>query len=203
MDADLAEHTKPWRLPGADQSDYFNYGFDEFTWEMYRQRQDVMAGTLSQQKAETAQLQSFFDPRMMGGAPPGPGANPGNAPPTGPSGGTPTGGNGVPPNAPTGPSGGGNPAAIGGPGGPGAGMPGAGMPGMPNDEMMQQMMQQMMSQGMDPSNMDFGTFAQMFGAGGFPGGVDPQQQQQQQAGGYAPGPAGRGGARRGGRGRGW
>lgn len=183
MDADLAEHTKPWRLPGADQSDYFNYGFDEFTWEMYRQRQSTMANTLTQQKAETAQLQSFFDPRMMPGGGGGGGnvSGAGGNPPTGPSG---AGGNGVPPNAPTGPSGGGA--------GGGAGMPG--MPGM-NEDMMQQMVQQMMSQGMDPGSMDFNTFAQMMGGAGFPG----AEQQQ-----YPQGPAGRGGGvRRGGRGRGW
>jgi pre-mRNA 3'-end-processing factor FIP1 len=32
MDA-LAE--KPWRRPGSDLSDYFNYGFDEVSWEAY------------------------------------------------------------------------------------------------------------------------------------------------------------------------
>lgn len=32
MDA-LAE--KPWRRPGSDISDYFNYGFDEVSWEAY------------------------------------------------------------------------------------------------------------------------------------------------------------------------
>lgn len=26
---------KPWRLPGADISDWFNYGFDEISWEAY------------------------------------------------------------------------------------------------------------------------------------------------------------------------
>lgn len=30
---------KPWRLPGADITDYFNYGFDEFTWTAYCQKQ--------------------------------------------------------------------------------------------------------------------------------------------------------------------
>ncbi|KAF2677140.1 hypothetical protein K458DRAFT_447126 [Lentithecium fluviatile CBS 122367] len=81
IDADLAEATKPWRLPGADQSDYFNYGFDEFTWEMYRQRQATVASNLAQQKAETAQLQQFFG--SMGG--PG-AANAGAAPPATPAG---------------------------------------------------------------------------------------------------------------------
>ncbi|ODV88992.1 hypothetical protein CANCADRAFT_45469 [Tortispora caseinolytica NRRL Y-17796] len=31
---------KPWRRPGADVSDYFNYGFDEFTWQLYCENQD-------------------------------------------------------------------------------------------------------------------------------------------------------------------
>lgn len=26
---------KPWRRPGSDLSDYFNYGFDEVSWEAY------------------------------------------------------------------------------------------------------------------------------------------------------------------------
>lgn len=30
---------KPWRKPGADISDYFNYGFDEDTWILYCERQ--------------------------------------------------------------------------------------------------------------------------------------------------------------------
>ena len=30
---------KPWRAPGADPSDYFNYGFDEFTWAAYCDKQ--------------------------------------------------------------------------------------------------------------------------------------------------------------------
>jgi len=82
MDADLAESTKPWRLPGADQSDYFNYGFDEFTWEMYRQRQQSMVNTLATQKAETAQMQAMFGNGIMGGPPTSASA----APPTAPTG---------------------------------------------------------------------------------------------------------------------
>ncbi|GMM50481.1 cleavage polyadenylation factor subunit [Starmerella bacillaris] len=33
---------KPWRRPGADISDYFNYGFDEFSWMAYCNRQDKL-----------------------------------------------------------------------------------------------------------------------------------------------------------------
>jgi pre-mRNA 3'-end-processing factor FIP1 len=93
MDADLAEEQKIWRRPGEDQSDYFNYGFDEFTWETYRQRQISMAGTLQQQKNDIAQMQ-----QMMGGAMPGmpnmpvPGPGPVAAPGGAPS--VPGGGNG-------------------------------------------------------------------------------------------------------------
>ncbi|KAL0281044.1 UNVERIFIED_CONTAM: hypothetical protein PYX00_002159 [Menopon gallinae] len=30
---------KPWRIPGADITDYFNYGFNEDTWKAYCERQ--------------------------------------------------------------------------------------------------------------------------------------------------------------------
>ncbi|KAF2838943.1 hypothetical protein M501DRAFT_1004794 [Patellaria atrata CBS 101060] len=66
IDADLAEHAKPWRLPGSDQSDYFNYGFDEFTWTSYCLRQNNMAQNLSQQKNESAQFQQMFGGAMPG-----------------------------------------------------------------------------------------------------------------------------------------
>lgn len=175
IDADLAESSKPWRLPGADQSDYFNYGFDEFTWEMYRQRQSNMANTLAAQKVETAQFQQMFMPGMS--APPGQGGGGG---------------------------GGGNAGAAGVPGAPtGPAAQGGGMPGMPemNEQQMQMMMAQMQASGMDMGNMDFNTFMQMAGGmGGFGGAQQPGQggfgggQQGNQ------GSAGRGGGRRGGRG---
>lgn len=38
MDLETLEE-KPWRLPGADISDYFNYGFTEETWMLYCDRQ--------------------------------------------------------------------------------------------------------------------------------------------------------------------
>jgi pre-mRNA 3'-end-processing factor FIP1 len=59
-DADLAEHEKPWRRPGADQTDYFNYGFDEFTWSTYCLRQKTMADALTEQKAENSQFERMF-----------------------------------------------------------------------------------------------------------------------------------------------
>ncbi|KAA8627649.1 FIP1 Polyadenylation factor I complex subunit FIP1 [Pyrenophora tritici-repentis] len=144
IDANLAEEQKIWRRPGEDQSDYFNYGFDEFTWELYRQRQVNMANTLQGQKNDMAQMQAMMGggpmPGMpaMGGGPQG-NAGPGGAPPTGPGGG----------------------------GGGGGGMGG---PGGMNEQQMQMMMQEMMAQGMDPSQMDFASFMQMAGQGmgGFP-----------------------------------
>lgn len=33
---------KPWRKPGADLSDYFNYGFNEDTWKVYCEKQKRM-----------------------------------------------------------------------------------------------------------------------------------------------------------------
>ena len=40
-------HHKPWRLSGADLSDYFNYGFDEISWEAYcyRRRETMDVGS--------------------------------------------------------------------------------------------------------------------------------------------------------------
>ncbi len=43
FDLDLdAFEDKPWRKPGADMTDYFNYGFNEYTWKMYCQKQKLM-----------------------------------------------------------------------------------------------------------------------------------------------------------------
>lgn len=89
IDADLAENEKPWRRPGADQSDYFNYGFDEFTWSTYCLRQKSMSQALSEQKSENRQFEQMFGggagaggmmpgmpamPSMGGGAMPDPSA---------------------------------------------------------------------------------------------------------------------------------
>uniref|UniRef100_A0A8C4RAP8 Pre-mRNA polyadenylation factor Fip1 domain-containing protein n=1 Tax=Eptatretus burgeri TaxID=7764 RepID=A0A8C4RAP8_EPTBU len=38
IDLDTFEE-KPWRKPGADLSDYFNYGFQEETWKAYCEKQ--------------------------------------------------------------------------------------------------------------------------------------------------------------------
>jgi pre-mRNA 3'-end-processing factor FIP1 len=43
FETDLAAlQEKPWRKPGSDISDWFNYGFDEISWEAYiYRRRDV------------------------------------------------------------------------------------------------------------------------------------------------------------------
>jgi len=60
IDVDLIEHEKPWRRPGADQSDWFNYGFDEFTWSTYTLRQKTVAGAIVEQKEENTQFEMMF-----------------------------------------------------------------------------------------------------------------------------------------------
>ncbi|KAL7635230.1 UNVERIFIED_CONTAM: hypothetical protein RMT77_014217 [Armadillidium vulgare] len=48
QDFSLAElEDKPWRKPGADLSDYFNYGFTEDTWIKYCERQKRMRNSES------------------------------------------------------------------------------------------------------------------------------------------------------------
>jgi len=41
-DLDTEADEKPWRKPGADISDYFNYGFNEETWKQYCDKQRRM-----------------------------------------------------------------------------------------------------------------------------------------------------------------
>ncbi|CAI2165184.1 13716_t:CDS:10 [Funneliformis geosporum] len=41
---------KPWRKPGADITDYFNYGFNEYTWKAYCAKQKQMREDQHQRK---------------------------------------------------------------------------------------------------------------------------------------------------------
>ena len=124
--ADLAENDKPWRKPGTDLSDYFNYGFDEFTWSLYAQKQEALRGEYNQDAVAQNNKKMFEDMTnmmMMGGMMPG---------------------------MPGGPGG----AAQGSGGGAGGGMPG--MDGLPPEmqAMMQQMMASGMDPSqMDPAAM--------------------------------------------------
>uniref|UniRef100_UPI00358FEDF8 pre-mRNA 3'-end-processing factor FIP1 n=1 Tax=Myxine glutinosa TaxID=7769 RepID=UPI00358FEDF8 len=47
IDMDTFEE-KPWRKPGADLSDYFNYGFQEETWKAYCEKQKCLRQGLDQ-----------------------------------------------------------------------------------------------------------------------------------------------------------
>lgn len=75
---DLNESEKPWRRPGTDVSDYFNYGFDEFTWALYASKQDTLRAEYSQDKIAQNNKKMFEDMNMMmamGGMPGMPGGN--------------------------------------------------------------------------------------------------------------------------------
>ncbi|GAQ03084.1 pre-mRNA polyadenylation factor fip1 [Aspergillus lentulus] len=83
MDSDFpTEDDKPWRRPGSDISDYFNYGFDEFTWASYVLKQQELRKEVQDQKKQLDDMQNFLTmglPPMPGA--PGPAAPPGSAPP--------------------------------------------------------------------------------------------------------------------------
>lgn len=71
MDADFSEDEKPWRRPGTDMSDYFNYGFDEFTWASYCLKQENLRKEVADTKKQMEEMQNFMN--MPGGMPPIPG----------------------------------------------------------------------------------------------------------------------------------
>ncbi|PLB35609.1 uncharacterized protein BDW47DRAFT_119407 [Aspergillus candidus] len=85
MDTDFPEDDKPWRRPGSDISDYFNYGFDEFTWASYVLKQQDLRKEVGDQRKQLDDMQSFLTmglPPMPGGPQPGPGGpGPGSGPP--------------------------------------------------------------------------------------------------------------------------
>jgi pre-mRNA 3'-end-processing factor FIP1 len=65
IDEDLPENEKPWRRPGTDISDYFNYGFDEFTWALYAAKQESLRSEFDQSKIADTQKKLFEDMNMM------------------------------------------------------------------------------------------------------------------------------------------
>ncbi|KAK0620888.1 Fip1 motif-domain-containing protein [Immersiella caudata] len=73
IDEDLADSDKPWRKPGTDLSDYFNYGFDEFTWALYAQKQEALRGEYNQEAMaqHNKKMMEEFSMMMMGGMAPG------------------------------------------------------------------------------------------------------------------------------------
>jgi pre-mRNA 3'-end-processing factor FIP1 len=72
MQSDLLPSDKPWRKPGADVTDYFNYGFDEFTWTAYCEKQAGLREEFSQAKM----AEQFMFTAMNLGIMPGPGMDP-------------------------------------------------------------------------------------------------------------------------------
>lgn len=76
IDEDLPDNDKPWRRPGTDISDYFNYGFDEFTWALYASKQENLRSEFDQDKIAQSNKKMFEDMNMMmamGGLPSLPG----------------------------------------------------------------------------------------------------------------------------------
>ncbi|KAI5861547.1 Fip1 motif-domain-containing protein [Durotheca rogersii] len=71
IDEDLPENDKPWRKPGTDLSDYFNYGFDEFTWALYAAKQESVRGEYSQDtiSQNSRKMMEEMQMMMMGGMP--------------------------------------------------------------------------------------------------------------------------------------
>lgn len=128
LDAEFgSEDDKPWRRPGTDLSDYFNYGFDEFTWASYCLKQQEVRQGITDQKKQMEEMTAFLGMPM-----PGMPGMPGMPMPTPAS---------VPPPSMT-------PQSMVNPMGA--------VPGMPDipPEVMQSMLTAMMAQGVDPSTMD-------------------------------------------------
>ncbi|KAK3174263.1 hypothetical protein OEA41_001507 [Lepraria neglecta] len=71
MDTDFPEDDKPWRRPGTDMTDYFNYGFDEFTWASYCLKQKDLRKEVMDMKKQMDDMQNFMS--IPGGIPPMPG----------------------------------------------------------------------------------------------------------------------------------
>ncbi|KAK9248376.1 Fip1 motif-domain-containing protein [Lipomyces tetrasporus] len=64
VDLDALEE-KPWRKPGADITDYFNYGFDEFSWTTYCLRQDKLRDEYDPNKLRTQMMQQLQQMQQM------------------------------------------------------------------------------------------------------------------------------------------
>ncbi|KAI6708817.1 fip1 domain-containing protein [Diplocarpon mali] len=67
---DLNENDKPWRRPGTDVSDYFNYGFDEFTWALYASKQETVRSEVAASNPKKM-LEDMMMMTMMPGMVPG------------------------------------------------------------------------------------------------------------------------------------
>ena len=56
-DIDTMCEEKPWRIPGADLTDYFNYGFNEESWKAYCEKQKGVRGIASEKNKELSVVQ--------------------------------------------------------------------------------------------------------------------------------------------------
>ncbi|KAM6962453.1 pre-mRNA 3'-end-processing factor FIP1 [Aplochiton taeniatus] len=57
LEADIeAFEEKPWRKPGADISDYFNYGFNEDSWKSYCEKQRRVRGSYEGMNLSSTQI---------------------------------------------------------------------------------------------------------------------------------------------------
>ena len=56
-DIDTMCEEKPWRIPGADLTDYFNYGFNEESWKAYCDKQKGVRGIASEKNRELSVVQ--------------------------------------------------------------------------------------------------------------------------------------------------
>ncbi|EPR79956.1 pre-mRNA polyadenylation factor fip1 [Spraguea lophii 42_110] len=54
---------KPWRKPGADITDYFNYGFDEVTWKLYCAKQKNIREEFKDYRSEKNRNDKEYDRR--------------------------------------------------------------------------------------------------------------------------------------------
>ena len=76
---------KPWRLPGADISDYFNFGFDEISWRAYCAKNEKMRNDFNPGKVITELLAVGSIPptlsQIMPNGASGSGSTPGSMPP--------------------------------------------------------------------------------------------------------------------------
>ena len=66
LEVDLAALSdKAWRRPGSDISDWFNYGFDEISWEAYCHRRKEMGDTAGMLKAAVLVRVQFWSCRRV------------------------------------------------------------------------------------------------------------------------------------------
>ncbi|KAI8819578.1 Fip1 motif-domain-containing protein [Fimicolochytrium jonesii] len=79
LDLDTLEE-KPWRRPGADITDFFNYGFNEQTWKAYCGKQKGMREKVAAQVAEVGMSAGALGIGMPGQQQQIAGARPGKRP---------------------------------------------------------------------------------------------------------------------------